>query len=355
MGESRFVVGSYATATAPGIHLYSSESGMGAIQLLASHAGVDHPSFVVTHPDGAHCYAVSETSDPAGGTGGSVHALRIVNGPRTTEFEPLNRLSTQGDHPCHLSIDPEGRWLVASNYTGGSVSVFSLRPDGLLGTLVSHMRHTGSGPDSSRQREPHPHSSVFTPDGRFVLVADLGADVIATYSLDERSGALSQLATTAAAPGSGPRLLAMHPDGAHVLVVNELANTLATHRLVDGRPTLVSVATTLSPEVAPGLAAGLAIDREGGRVYVSNRGPDTVSVFACGDGGTLELIDVAPCDGHWPRALALSDDGSHLLIANRRSGHISLLPLDRDGTPTGGPARRLTLPEPSSIEFSTPG
>ena len=121
----------------------------------------------------------------------------------------LNRVSTRGPGPCHLALNEKGTALIAANYGGGSVVSFPVGKDGKLGEAATFIQHTGSGVDRQRQRGPHAHCAVLSPDQRLVLVADLGLDQIVSYRLDANKATLAPADPpfTKIAPGSGPRHL----------------------------------------------------------------------------------------------------------------------------------------------------
>src|SRR5581483_693359 len=140
----RIYVGSYATADQPGIYAFTFDGSTGELTAHETFTGVINPSFLVVHPNGRWLYAVSETSQQENGSAGAVWAFRRTREARG--IEPINHQSSGGDAPCHLEIDPTGRWLLVSNYSSGSVGVLPLLEDGSLGEMTDLVQHSGSGP-----------------------------------------------------------------------------------------------------------------------------------------------------------------------------------------------------------------
>jgi len=349
-GEIVFV-GSYASADVPGIHVVSVDGSCSEIRLDSSFSGVDNPSFLTVHPSGGYLFAVSETGIESDGTGGAVHSFQIDRDAGELDLVALNQRSTGGDHPCHLSIDRDGRWLAVSNYGSGSAAVFAIEPDGNLGEMASSVRHRGAGPVTARQQGPHAHSAIFTPDDQFMVVADLGIDRLVVYGFDATSGALIRHDEIATAPGAGPRHIHFHPAGDHLFAVNELDNTITVYDYETGSGRLRAVQTlsTLRPGTQGSIAAAIRIDRSGSRVYVSNRGDDSVAVYEFDRGSGLTLLDISPCGGAWPRDFGLIGDGSHMLVANQHSGTVVLLPVSAGGRQIGTAGGRCEISQPTCI------
>ena len=103
-----------------------------------------------------------------------------------------------------------GHWLAASNYGTGNVAVYPILADGALGEMSSFVQHEGQGPNKSRQEGSHAHSTTFTPDNRFAIVADLGIDQLVIYQFDARTGKITPHGYAQARPGAGPRHIAFH-------------------------------------------------------------------------------------------------------------------------------------------------
>lgn len=346
-----FLVGSYSPSDRPAVYVFSLSPGS-ELTPRGTFTGIRNASFLAVHPGGNHLFAVSETGLDSDGRHGAVHAFRVERGDGVIELLELNSRSTEGDHPCHLSIDAEGRWLAAANYGTGSVAVFPILADGRLGPVASLARHAGSGP-SARQEGPHAHSTVFTADMRFLITADLGIDRMITYAFDERTGSLTRHGETSTKPGAGPRHLKFHPEGEHVFVVNELDNSISIYEFdrVEGSLTWNQTLSTVPEGVADNTAADVHVSSSGTHVYVSNRGHDSLAVYEFDREQGLRLLAIRPCGGSWPRSFGITPDGRHLLVANRRSDDLVLLPLLEGGSEIGRPSARAAVSQPSCVTF----
>src|SRR4051812_1876890 len=122
--SQQLYAGSYAAADQPGIYSFAFDAASGELIQRAAFAGIANPSFIAVHPNGRWLFAVSETSEPQDGAPGAVWALRLS--PEHTGFESINQTPSGGDWPCHIEIDPSGRWLLVSNYASGSVGVLPI-------------------------------------------------------------------------------------------------------------------------------------------------------------------------------------------------------------------------------------
>jgi 6-phosphogluconolactonase len=344
------LVGSYADADQPGIHALRFDEATGALAPCGAYAGIANPSFLVAHPSGRWVYAVSELSQPWNGAPGSVWALRLERDPWS--LQPINQQPSGGDAPCHLRIDASGKWLLASNYSSGSVAVLPILADGALGEMTDLIQHHGSGPNPERQEGPHAHSATFAPDDRFAIVADLGMDELLVYRFDPAAGKLGAHTHVDARPGAGPRHVAFHPNGEYVYVANELDNTVSAYHYDAADGTLHERQTIETlPEGAPeNTVADIHVSSSGRRVCVSNRGHNSIAAFDIAPTGQLERVAIAPCGGDCPRNFALAPGGRHMLVANQNSGEVVVLPLGDDGAP-GDPIARAAVPTASCVLF----
>lgn len=347
--QSLVIVGSYADAGQPGIHLFRFDATTGALLACGSYAEMTNPSFLVAHPNGRWLYAVSETSQADGGPG-SVWALRLERDP--VAIQTINHQPSAGDSPCHAQLDRTGSWLLVSNYSSGSVAVLPILSDGSLGSMTAAVQHAGRSMHPERQTAPHAHSAIFAPDNRYAIVADLGMDQLVVYAFDSAAGTLRPHASTAAKPGAGPRHMAFHPQGDRLYVTNELNGSITVYNYeassgaLDERQTI----DTAPSQEAENLVAHIHLSSSGQRAYVSNRGPNTIAVFDTADDGQVTRVVVQPCGGDWPRHFTQAAD-RYLLVANQYSGEVSVLPLQGDNAPIGSAIGRVTVPQATCVQW----
>jgi 6-phosphogluconolactonase len=344
--------GGYAAADQPGIHAFDFDAVTGSLALRGSFTGIANPSFLVLHPNGPWLYAVSETGQADGGEHGAVWAFQVDR--QSSAVQPINHQSTRGDWPCHLQIDATGRWIFASNYGTGDVAVFPILEDGGLGEMKAFVQHHGHGPNPTRQEGPHAHSTTLTPDNNYAIVADLGIDQLLIYAFNGETGALRQHALTRTRPGAGPRHLAFHQDGRRVYVANELDSTVAVYEYDVSNGSLQELQTldTLPPGAPENIVADIHVSANGQRVYVSNRGHNSVAVYAVRGDGQLTRLAVNACGGKWPRNFTLAPDGRFMLVANEHSDEIAVLPLLDSTAELGEPVAWAAVGRPTCLQFA---
>jgi 6-phosphogluconolactonase len=349
--------GTYTNDKSKGIYRARLTVDTGKLSPAELAAECPDPSFLAVHPKSNFLYAIDEGSDPAKTPtrGVSGFALDRATGALT----PLNSQSAGSPGPCHLAVDHEGRCVLVANYSGGSVAALPLAADGRLGAPTAVLKHTGSSVNPARQKEPHAHVVTVSPDNHYVLAADLGIDKVLVYRLDAKRAALAPNDPPAAVlpPGSGPRHVAFHPNGKFVYVINELLCTVAAFRFDAARGTLseLQVVSTLpaGETVKPGYStAEVAVHPSGKFLYGSNRGHDSIVVFAIDAAtGRLTPVEHQSTQGHTPRHFALDPSGTWLLAENQASDSVVVFRIDpRSGrlTPTG---QTLAVPSPVCAVF----
>ena len=280
----------------------------------------DSPSWIARHPDLPVLYAVAETDD------GQVRAWSLADG---VPDQPLGSGSTGGAEPAHLAVDASGRYLITANYSGGSISVHRLGPDGSIGQRTDLVQHAAHG-DHPRQEQAHPHMVLPMGDD-FLLVTDLGGDAIYRYQLSA-AGKLTLDSIISAPAGSGPRHVLPVGDGYYLTA--ELSGDLLGYD-ADGQ-----LLGTMPASTATGHNQPSELVSNGRYLYVANRGPDSVSVFAL-DGARPRYVTEVPA-GEWPRHIAI--DGDRLYVANERSHTVMVMQIDQE---TGIPALVQTIEVPS--------
>jgi 6-phosphogluconolactonase len=291
------------------------------------------------------------------GTPGGVSAFAIAD-RKTGALRFLNSKESRGRGPSFIGIDATGRYVLDANYGGGYVEVFSLAADGSLDAQTAMVEHTGSSVHPQRQTKPYAHWFHTDPTNQFGLVADLGTDQIVVYRFDARTGKLApnDPPFVKVAPGAGPRHLAFHPNGRWVYAIAELANEVMAFNWDAQRGALAqfqSVKTLADTFTGPSTAAEIAIHRNGQFLYASNRGEDSLVVYAIDPrSGELALRQRVASGGKVPRFFALDPTNKWLVAGNQESANVVLFAVDPatgELTPHGAP---LAVPKPMGIVFA---
>ena len=347
-------VGTYTKETSAGIYAFRFEPSTGQAEPLGLAAEVREPSFLALHPNGDYLYAVSETDDFDSAGSGSVVSFAIDS--ESARLTQLNEVSSGGGWPCHLNIDSGGRMLIVANYKGGSIASFPIDSNGTLGEAASFVQHVGSSVHS-RQEQPHAHSADFSADDRFAFFSDLGIDQVKVYRADTATATLTphEPAFVDVAPGSGPRHFALHPSGRFAYGINELASTVTAYAFDAEAGVLepVQTASTLPAEFqGENYTAEIQVHPSGRFVYATNRGHDTIAVFAVDEAsGRLESRGQVSSGGNWPRSFVIEPGGAYLLAANQHSDNIVVLRIDQETGALEATGSELVIDAPVCIVF----
>jgi len=345
MPDTKVWIGTYTRkeghvdGKAAGIYHYARRDSIW--QLLHTTEGIINPSFLTLSPDGRYLYAVSETG-PDVDTTGYVYAYAIIG----DSLRFLSRQPTYSFAPCHVSVHPDGSQLFVTNYVGGTIVRYAIKQDGSLSTATDKLILEGSGPHP-RQDSSHPHSATVSPDGRWVMVADLGTDLIHTFSAQGPQWAAGPSIKLPA--GAGPRHLAFHPGAPYAYSINELNSTVTAfhYDAENGALNIINHYATLpSDYTGDNLSADIHLTPDGQYLYASNRGHNSLAGFAVNaSSGALRALGQTPTRGDFPRNFAIHPSGKELWVANQNSDHIVVLRIDS----TSGQLRLL-----QELEVPTP-
>jgi 6-phosphogluconolactonase (cycloisomerase 2 family) len=307
-----------------GITAWHRDPATGALRLVQEIDGLANPSYLALGPGGRVLYTVH-------GDASDISAFRID--PDSGRLAFLNSQSTQGRNPVHLAVAPDGRHIVVSNHLSGTLAVLPLREDGALLPVSQQVQLEGEpGPHRIEQKHAKPHFNPFDPAGRHVVVPDKGLDRIFSFRFE--AGALAPAAafSVATRESAGPRHIAFHPRATYAYAVNELDSTVTAYRYDadNGALRAFQLVSTL-PDTCTGnsRAAAIAIDVRGRFLYASNRGDDSIALFAiAADTGRLRFIRAFPTLGRTPRFFALEPAGRFLYAANEDSDTIVAFRID---------------------------
>lgn len=345
-----------------GIHLFNVDRATGAL----SPAGVlemgTSPSCLVINSAGTRIYSGNETDRMGESDPGTVSAFAI---DRTSgQLTLLNTVSSGGAGPAHISIHPSGKFLLAANYFGGTVSVLPILPDGSLGKASDIKKDEGTvGPRKatnaprgsfafSGHDQPHAHMIEADPSGRYVLSTDLGLDQILVWKFDPGAGVLSPNDPHAVAlpPGDGPRHFGFHTNGRWLYSLQEEGSNIVLfdYDSEKGRLTARQTISSLPPGYAgSNFCSGITVSPDGKFVYAANRLHDSIAHFSVGENGTLTFVGEEWTRGDYPRSFTFDPSATFLYSCNQRADHIATFRVDRKSgalhftgqyTPVGNPS-----------------
>lgn len=356
-GKYLFYVGTYTEegSKSKGIYAYRYDAATGDVTALGVAAETTNPSFVAPHPNGNFLYAVNEVQNYGGPNSGGVSAFSIDHATGKLTF--LNEVASRGADPCYITVDRSGKYVMVANYTSGNIAVFPIGDDGKLGESSSFVQHSGKGPNHERQEGPHAHSIDLSPDNRFAFVDDLGLDELRVYKFDAAKGTLSPNVPPFVQldAGAGPRHFALHPSAKFAYVIAEMHSTVTVFSADLAAGTFHSIQTISTlPKGFSGRNddAEVAVHPSGKFLYASNRGHDSIAVFAIDSAkGTLTLVEQAATGGKEPRSFEIDPTGTLLFAENQKSDNVAIFKIDaKTGklTPTG---KVLEVASPVCLKF----
>ncbi len=317
----RFFIGSYTRLHGPGVGLCALENG--ALSLLASDP-LPNATYVILNRARDRLFAISSDPVEASG-GGSAASYAVEDGA----LRLLSRQDVTGSGPCHLCLSPDERFLYTTNYFSGSVSVLPVDGEGVIGPIRQLVQHEGHSAHPTRQTGPHAHQVTFLPDTNLLCAVDLGLDALLTYAQDPKAGLLTPHDRLDVPPGLGPRHL-VHGESGAAWLAHEIGSAVSLLRRMPGGWRVEQTLSTL-PEVYAGVNTASAIRRtpDGQRIAVSNRGHDSLAVYAIGADSRLTLERILPTGDALPRDFDFIDDTT--LLIGHQDGALTLAGLRPDG------------------------
>ena len=352
-GAIFLLVGTYTSrGGSQGIYLYRFDTETGSADSL-SMVEVDNPSYLTLSPDEKIVYAVSEANEK----NSAVYAFSLDK--QHGRLEPLNAMPTNSGGPCYITIDSRGENIHTANYGGGSISSFHVNEDGSLSQGTSVMLFRGSGPDAQRQQSPHVHSVQYTPDGLFLVAADLGTDKLYQFEVNEtpfkgqpalRESSFREWETP---PGTGPRHFAFHPDGGRFMyLLGELSGEVIVYDYHFGE--LQQKQVVVADTVGAKGSAEIHVSPDGRVLYASNRlEADGIVVFSIDpDDGTLTRVGYQLTAKH-PRNFVITPNGKFLLVAGKDDDVIQVFSIHAETGLLTDTGQNIPTSQPACLIFAS--
>ena len=348
------LTGTYTGTGSQGIYVHQFNTKNGTVKVVDSIES-SNPSFLAVAPGGNYIYAVNEDTDSTQ-PGGGVSAYAFNK--KTGKLRFINKATSGGNHPCYVTTDKKGKWVIAGNYSSGNFVVLPVGAKGKLESPTQIVQHSGSSVNTERQNSPHVHATVLSGDNRYLYVTDLGADKVTCYPFNAKTGwvniAHNQLTKTD--PGSGPRHLVFHPNGKYVYLMQELTATVTVYKNSNGRLTEIQnhSAHPLTYK-GPAGSADIHVSPDGKFLYCSNRAlSNTIGIFSINAAnGTIKLVGHQYTLGVKPRNFNFDPSGKYLLVANQETNEVVIFKRDLKTGLLSDSGNRIAVPKPVCLQWVT--
>jgi len=351
-GHFNLLIGTYTDkdSDAESIYVFDFNASTGKLVYRSGVRGIANPSFLAISRDRTKMYAVSELGKGKGG----VNAFHFDD--ETGALSYINCASSGGSGPCYVSVDRDNQLVFSANYGSGSISACRVLPDGSLDSTVQIIQHNGKS-IAKDQAGPHAHSILPSPDGRYLLSADLGVDKIFIYGIDRLNKNPLQAAEQSfisVKPGSGPRHITFHPNGKYVYAVNELSGSVTAFRYKNGRLKYLQEITMLAPNFQGVIeAADLHISPDGRFLYATNREESNeLLIYSISKKGMLTYAGRHSTLGKGPRSFTLDPTGNFVLIANLNSDNIQVFSRNKKTGQVLFAGTTVQLKRPACLKFA---
>ena len=343
-GNYMAYIGSYSyTGKAKGITVYDVDVEAGTF-IYRCEVEVDNSSYVQASNNGKILYSIADEG---------VVSFRILeNG----SLSRINSANIKGMRGCHLSTDTDNKYIFVSGYHDGKMTVLKLNKDGSVGRITDGVFYTGLGSVAERNYRPHVSCSRLTPDGRFLMVADLGIDQIKVYRFDKNEGRVMLVDTIRCELESAPKRFIFSQDGRFFYVLYELKNVIDVFSYKEGERTPIvekiqTVSTTGGETSRMTAACAMRFTPDEKHLFCSNAGDNTVSLYERdAETGLLTFKFCLPISGDYPKDIAVFPDGKHLASINHE-GSVSFFRVDYEKGLLVMSSRSIPINEPNCCEI----
>lgn len=345
--KNKLIIGTYTSGKSEGIYIYDFDSKTGDSKFESSIKS-SNPSFLAVSPDKKYLYAVNEDADSLN-NGGMVSAYKFDRKKKYLSF--INQQPSGGNHPCYVTVDKTGKWIIVANYSSGSFSVLPAKKNGGIEKAIKTIQHTGKSINKERQEKPHVHQALLQDYNKYLLVADLGIDKLFVYNFNDADATtIAENYSISVSAGSGPRHAAIHPSAKYVYLTEELSGTIAVFNFYcTGELKLLQTISAV-PDGYKGTLSGadIHVSPDGKFLYASNRGElNNMVIYKIDEAtGVLSVIGFQPTLGIKPRNFSFDPTGNFLLVANQESGNISIFSVNHTTGLLTDTGKSISVPNP---------
>ena len=341
-----FLVGTWTNTDSKGIYKMLLNTSTGALENKGLVATQTSPSYLYISPDKKRIYSVNEKED------GSISTYKWND--NQTQLIQLNESSSKGNSPCYIEVNNHKNLLAAANYASGDLVVYRLDRNGVPTGEPQYKKHSGSGPYKPNQDSPHAHCSKFSKDGKYLYTVDLGTDEVNVYAINDKGELGEEQVALALDKGDGSRHLIFHPTKNIAYISNEISSSVvvATIDPNTGLMERIDKKSTLPEDfMEDSYVADLHLSSNGKFLYVSNRGHNSIAIFAVADNGSLTMLNTVSTEGNWPRNFQFSPDEAFMLVANQESNDIAVFNVNQETGMLSFTGHKATIATPVFIGF----
>lgn len=348
------LVGTYTSGKSQGIYVYTFNTKT-AVDSLVSIAKTKNPSYLAVSPNNKNVYAVNETEDTTGPyIGGGVTAFSFDKSTGT--LTAMDQQLSGGKNPCYVSVTKSGKYVFVGNYSSGTLAEFPVKSNGSIDSASQVIAHTGTGPNKQRQEGPHVHSTVLSPDNKYLFVPNLGIDKVMIYDVNKNTGKLTPALAPFAATdsGAGPRHFEFSHNGKYAYLITEMAGKVVAYRYGSGRLVKLQTISILPKNFTGEIgAADIHASQDGKFLYCSNRGTaNNITIFSINPvTGKLAVVGYQSTLGETPRNFNFDPTGNFLLVANQRSDDIIIFKINKKTGLLKDTGKRINVPNPVCIKW----
>jgi 6-phosphogluconolactonase len=342
----RLMIGTYTnTGKSEGIYTYEIDVNNSNFIQKSVAKGVENPSFIAITPDNKFVYSVSETKS------GSV-ARSFKFDKKNAVLTPLNESLTNSSGPCYITTTD--KHVFTANYGGGSISIFGRKSDGSLTELLQLIQHTGSSVNKDRQKAPHVHQVILSPDKKYIVATDLGTDYVTVYKYnpENENEILVPFDSLKVKSGSGPRHAVFSKNGNKLYLLQEIDGTVSVLGMNEGKLSLIQETTVVKKNDIVNGAADIQLSPDEKFLYATNRGnTNDITCFSVDKEGKLTYVQQIGTGGTGPRNFAVTPDGKYIFAGNQRTDNIVIFERNKKTGILTDTGKRIEVGAPVCLIF----
>ena len=334
MKKYTLVASGYGEKEQPTIGYYQ-VTDEGQVVSANLYSGYENPSFL--EPMGKHLMIIGEKSN---------EAIVSIFEKKDNELKLLDTVRVSGTDLCHISYSKRWSILLGACYGTGDVFALGVGETGKL-SLLSMLTQ-----DAGKDGLSRAHCMIPSPKEDYAYGMNIASDQIVCYKLDEK-GIIPNVAFPylQLPQGEGPRHMKWHPTLEVAYLITEYSNHLFVLQggKEDGSLKVIQTIDLLKNPKGESYGATICINQQGNMLYAANRGMDTITQMRIKEDGTVIYIKETTAYGCWPRHIALTQDNKRLLIANQKSGKISIVEVSDKSGELGHLIGAIDFPQASFV------